>query len=485
MEVIKTFFESSPEMAWGIVSIMLAMLAMAILWDKIKWWWLNTSMSFPLIGFIARNAKNLKEKNNGWFESEHTLSEKYKQQIQPISQEQYNKYATYLLLSGDEGQHTLPKLLLVIVVLLVFFEAMGFSYVLAGYTIPGASENNQQIAGYAIAFIVSVLLVFLTHFSGHEIYRSNKIKHERREWNEDKTTYEAFNGKHPLGINDVKLEDDQLIDQAEPQYSRRINRIQKKHPSYVITIATLIFVTLVAVGATYVRGKVLDKQLDQEVTGQIEELDEEESLSDDMMDFTNESTDSDALVLPDEDMKEAREASINTIKRTTDIDKDAGWGTFILLAVIFLFLQLLGILIGFKWAFAGKNSKAAYKAIKLKKFGTYDELKRDYERVCDAAQSKLQVLQSKMSLYNAKKGSTEVNFTKTFYDFLSENDDRISAKQSDSQQLDVEKVYKHYIGLSDEAQQTYIETLSEIESDALIEKIKMINQRKAQFESLK
>ena len=41
-------------------------------------------------------------------------------------------------------------------------KALGFSYVLAGYTI--ASESLQQIGALAIAFVVSIILIGFTHF---------------------------------------------------------------------------------------------------------------------------------------------------------------------------------------------------------------------------------------------------------------------------------------------------------------------------------
>lgn len=64
-------------------------------------------------------------------------------------------------------------------------EAQVFSYVLAGYTVPGASESTQKYAAIGIAFIVSALCVLLTHFAGHELYRSLKIKRARKDWIED------------------------------------------------------------------------------------------------------------------------------------------------------------------------------------------------------------------------------------------------------------------------------------------------------------
>lgn len=50
----------------------------------------------------------------------------------------------------------------IVIFLLVVAKALGFSYVLAGYTI--ASESLQQIGALAIAFVIFIILIGFTHF---------------------------------------------------------------------------------------------------------------------------------------------------------------------------------------------------------------------------------------------------------------------------------------------------------------------------------
>ncbi|MFX5817271.1 hypothetical protein ABTE26_20460, partial [Acinetobacter baumannii] len=74
----------------------------------------------------------------------------------------FNEKVTYLTKSGDNGRKATPNWIWLLTISMVFVEAMGFSYVLAGYTLPGASENLQQTGAYGIAFLISVILVAFT-----------------------------------------------------------------------------------------------------------------------------------------------------------------------------------------------------------------------------------------------------------------------------------------------------------------------------------
>jgi len=75
IETIKEFFAASPGLAWSIVSVMIAMVSMVALWEKLKWWWLNTWARFPLIGRITTLSKDLNRdtSDNAWFKAEKAL----------------------------------------------------------------------------------------------------------------------------------------------------------------------------------------------------------------------------------------------------------------------------------------------------------------------------------------------------------------------------------------------------------------------------
>lgn len=387
---------------WSLVSVLLAAIVIATLWDKVKWWWMNTWYSFPVIGHVARLSKDVSiDSQSGSFQGDLKLCRDYKKFIQLRNEHDFNEKIIYLTKAGDLGRSGTPIFIWLLTTLLVFVEAMGFSYVLAGYTIPGASENTQQMGALGIAFLISVLLVALTHFSGHELYRSGKIQQSRRSWLD-------AGRKSDLFTKEVALAEPQSIDDPLPVYTQLINRVGA-HPQYAVTIATVIFVAVVAVGATFVRGKVLEKALTQEVAG----------LNLTLSTGTGQELKLDGLVLPTADQAQAQESKDKVIHDAQDLDRDGGWGTFIVLAVIFVFLQFLGVLFGYKWGFAGKQSEDAFRAIGKGRFTSYEDVRAHYRNVADAAQAQLSSLdQRRQEKGNSGTSSAAQAHKTSFKEFM-------------------------------------------------------------------
>lgn len=409
---MKEFFAASPILAWSIVSVMFALFTISLLWTKVKWWWHNSWYSFPLIGKISTLSRdtNRDSLDPTWFKTEKALCRDYKTFIRIQDEHDFNEKVTYLTKAGDNGRSSTPGLIWVLTVALVFVEAMGFSYVLAGYTIPGASENLQQMGAYGIAFLISVILVAFTHFAGHELYKSSKIKMARQEWSEGGRKGKTTSGTVPLARP-------QSIDDDQPGYVQLMNRVGTK-PGFHITIGTIIFVAVVAIGATYVRGQVLEKQLHQQVVGRGSGATElSANLSKDGLDMSGTSSNK-GIKLPAEDAAENKRATDKAQMDDVNIDRQGGWGTFIVLAFIFVFLQILSIFFGFRWGFAGKDSESAHKAIGGGRYSSYADVREHYKDIADTAQSKLEHLQQKLMDGNTIRGTDGLHTTNTFYDFM-------------------------------------------------------------------
>lgn len=412
METIKEIFNTSPVMAWSVVSVLFSMVVMAALWDKLAWWWLNTWMSFPLIGRINRLSKDLNRDSadKKWFKAEKALSRDYKKFIRIQDEHDFNEKVDYITKAGDNGRNATPTWIFLLTAMLVFVEAMGFSYVLAGWTIPGASETTQQYGALGIAFLISVILFAFTHYAGHELYVSNKIKHARREWAED-----GRKQKFTTGTIALASKHGQHIDDAQPSYTQLANRVGT-HESYMITIATIVIVVIVAAGATYVRGQVLEKTLHQSVVGSQNQAEISLSFNDDGLNMTAKGADN--PILPEADLAQNQAVKDKALMDEVSIDRHGGWGTFIILAFIFVFLQILGGLFGYKWGFAGRDSKAAFMAIGSGRYTTYADVRERYNEVADAAQAKLETLQQKLMERNAEIGTEGMHTENKFRDFM-------------------------------------------------------------------
>jgi hypothetical protein len=406
---MKEFISTYPALAWSIVSVMLALVVVATLWQQVKWWWFNTWVNFPLVGRIASLSRDANEDvaHPGWFTGERTLCQEYKNFVHVQDEHDFNEKKAYLTKAGDNGRTNTPGWIWLLTVSMVFVEALGFSYVLAGYTIPGASENLQQTGAYGIAFLISVILVAFTHFAGHELHKSNLIKNARREWVEDKRQFKLSTGTIPLS-------EPQSSDSDMPAYTQLCNRVGT-HPSYVISTATLVIVLLIAGAATYVRGQVLEKELSARVALVTHQVDSGNQAAADSMDMSKTT-----LRLPDADAASDHNADKKVATDEADIDRHGGWATFIVLAFVFVFLQLLGVIFGYRWGFAGQNSAEAFRDIGGGRYSSYTAVREAYRRVADTAQARLAVLQQRIMAKNSTVGTSGQHLSKTFRDFVQE-----------------------------------------------------------------
>lgn len=406
---MKEFFAESPAMAWSLVSVLLAFVVVAALWEKVKWWWFNTWVNFPFVGRIATLSRDANEDVSypGWFSGERTLCQEYKNFVHVQDEHDFNEKITYLTKAGDNGRRNTPGWIWLLTVSMVFVEALGFSYVLAGYTVPGASENLQQTGAYGIAFLISVILVAFTHFAGHELYKSNSIRNARREWIEDKR-------RHKLTTATIPLARPQNVDDDQPAYTQLCNRVGA-HPTYLVSLATLVIVLLIAAAATYVRGQVLEKELVARITQTNSNIDHASGSVSNSLDMSQA-----AVQLPDTDAKSNDDADKKVAVDQADIDRHGGWATFIVLAFVFVFLQLLGVIFGYRWGFAGENSAEAYRDIGNGRYSSYSAIREGYRKIADTAQSRLAVLQQKIMARNGEVGIAGQHLGKTFRDYIQE-----------------------------------------------------------------
>lgn len=372
---------------WVGATILTIILILLIInfWDNIKFWWLCFWTSFPVFGYISSLYKSNNRDKDGWFKSEKTLCSKFYSFYRNLSGKDpdfYRNCALYLEKVQETDRKELPAIMWVIIFVLVIAEALGFAYVLAGYTIPGASESLQQKGAFAIAFVISIILVGFTHFTGGEIYRNTMYKKIREWWANDD---DAQKSRLKPDNEEITLKNNRA-DDGRPKYVKVLNRVNANAnvtQKWYMSVITALLITLIAIGATYVRGQVLEKQLIQEVT--------------------NVTTNSYENTLP-EVAQTLSEADTKVMKEEQDADRKGGWATFIVLAVLFVFIQILGILFGYKWGFVGKESKKAYGYIK--NFSNADEFEDYYERARDyiisKANEKLSDLQAKMANHISK-----------------------------------------------------------------------------------
>jgi hypothetical protein len=385
----------------ALILIVLALCA-AILasarWESTSLWLMSTWHSLPLLGGIAWLARRHQGGLRSASESPavRSLCGSYAKFIRVLSRSDYDNYMNYLRKAGDLGRTPFPPYLRVVIFTMILLEAAGLAYVLAGWTLPGASEFAQRVAALGIGFLIAVILVFFTHWAGLEIDQSNRYRLDRREWIEA--------GRHgPLYGPDLSLNDDQRVDDREPAFRQRATRGHGKS-SYLLTTITMIMVLVVGSGAAFVRGQVLEQEIVSDTANRARA----------MQRF--------GLVGP-----EANSAAAVADQRLTQqeisIKRRGGWGTLMILVVIFFFLQVLGMFFGYRHAFNGRLSRDAYRAMMADRFSSYNELLHYYDRVADLAQGKLDRLYQLLELKQREPLLDEPSPPRyTFRDYLQQRE---------------------------------------------------------------
>jgi len=394
-------------------------------WQEVKFWWLNFSYNFPFVGKVSRLAKDIEgfDENHKWFYSEERLCRDYYNFYEKVDKdsESFEEAKSYLHSVGELGRKPTPTFIWVMIFALVIVEAFGFAYVLAGFTIPGASEATQQKGAIGVAAMLAILLVWLTHMTGQELHKNTLVKKIRRWYKNDNAGGTNWRDLKP---------DEQLIsidntfdDEKSPNYIRMLNRLDandKVKTSYIKTILSLMFIFAVAIGATYIRHQVLVQEIASSHESAMNIFNDDASPFGDSAD-----TDSDIGSLfgdagaddAEDDLSSLFGAEASTsaspkpstsgVSIEDETNQKGGDATFFILGLMFVFIQILGIFFGMHWDFAGRESKDAY--VCLKGFSTKKAFLSYYEKakthIARVAQKQLQKLQHKMNIINDNTGT--------------------------------------------------------------------------------
>jgi len=340
--------------------------------ESLSLWLLSSWYSVPLVGGIASLARRqasrrLADRTSAASSAVLALCSSYGRFIRVLNRADYDNYMNYLRKSGDLGIRPFPPYLRGVIFSMILIEAAGLAYVLAGWTLPGASEFAQRIAALGIGFLIAVVLVFFTHWAGLEVDQVNRYRRDRNEW--------IAGGRiGPLYGADLSLNDAQQVDDQEPAFRQRATRGHGK-TTYVLTTITLLMVLAVGSGAAFVRGQVLEQEIASESANRARTMQR--------FDFSVPEAPGAGALSPDQ--RAAQEEVL--------IKRRGGWGTLVILMIIFFFLQLLSIFFGYRHSFNGRLSKEAYRALRIDSFSSFNELTQFYDRVADIAQGKLDRLQ--------------------------------------------------------------------------------------------
>lgn len=414
-------------------------------WESLRLWWKNVKYNnflFPKTRSLAKNP----DMNGKWFHSENVVCRDYDEHYSKVHKDGdfYDACKEYLAIVGESGRRPLGAFMLLGLFGVLVLEAWGFSYTMSGFIDLSASENTRVIMTGIVAIAFAVILAFLTHLMGHEIYRNGIIKRIRNNWQTDKTP------KKPSSLDAISKDPEigEESDVDNPMYKRRLDRLDVSSPSVKHTFTTLAVLAIVIIGViiTFVRVKTLEVAQTQDtmcVAG-----DEGSSAGEVNFEdlYRNNPPPPPSAV---EVSKAAREKGESEICKAT---KEGSWATFGMLAILFLVLQAFATWVSFKFGFVGKHSKVAWENThKYKTKGQYEtEMDSKARSIAQRAQKTLSNLQSRM----AKKLSGEtmndrvdhlINTAseRTFMDFLEEEHEQTLSNRNRRTKTTLSKDSEH------------------------------------------
>lgn len=371
---------------------------------QIKFWWTNFWYSIPFVGKLARLSRDTTRSSNpGWLLAEETLCGDYRKHVLTTSEAEFRKRLSYMSKAQDLGRHPLPGWMIAILATLLVAEGLGFSYLLGTWMAREGSANVHTVLMLAIVFVICVIMLFLTHAAGHQLYRTGLVKRCDKEWRDhgQEGTFKSA---------EVKLDDDQSIDDQVKPFTQTVNRVGDTGGYWMVGV-TVAAIIAIATISTWMRIKHLNQEM----------------ISQTAVQNGGGAAEGNPFASGDVPLELAvpqKEADTKARVEALSNEKSEGLAAFTMLAIIFVVTQIVSIYAGHKYGFAGKQSKEAYKG--TRGFATYDDYMSQVDPIFHIAQAKLRTLQRNLA---ALGSNVKLNLTKTFDDYIREDDMRRSARR--------------------------------------------------------
>lgn len=389
-------FNALMALAWAnklisgvVISTLLAIIAIKIYWDKVGYFAMRVWHGMPLVGTVARLARgSTSADNRKWLLSETSLCNAYYDYYQDVGEKNadyYNKCEAYLDAIGESDRRERPLWVLVLIFLLILFEAVGFAYVLVPFINQNLSSNDQTYLGWMAAFLLSIISAGFAEAAGRAIHHNTLVSKARHWWESDPERGSSALKQQPtLRIKDT------YKDMGAKDYNRILARLNTNHtvtPKRGWIVGCALVVVIMACAAFGIRAYQL-KSIETEMVGNPDV-------------FAQQSFEGNAspFELPEESATLNQEANDSTLTDKMDAIRSASLITFVVLSVIYVAIQAVSVWLASIFGFAGVESKKAWEYTHA--FNNAAELERWMEsqriKISAHADHKLRMLQMKLS----------------------------------------------------------------------------------------
>ncbi|WP_322045495.1 hypothetical protein [Paraburkholderia sp. J67] len=353
----------------------------------------------------------------------------YEDGLEKTGREAFLNAREYLKISGQNGRKPMSSTLWAILGVLTVAEAIGTGLLLAPLLSKDITPVFAMVAGSAIAFVIAIVAVRFTHAAGEDMFANTLLSKVRNSFKQNKGFRRGDGTKYGDFVKSVGPEDDQGIDADLEPAARLGARIgatsmSSMQPRRMNIILAVAFIVLFAVGTTAYRHYMFNHEQDVAASGPAEATDGASGNFQNMFAQGGNT----AQPLPDEvadAANKSRQHAQDAVNQDSSMANDAG---IMILALIYVFTQLLGLLTGYKYSFFNEDGEKAYRKT-LGQLGYDDFLRVAVRPVAQRAQMRLGQLRAKLSSANPGYGDRmkPFDFMMAYHESLAEDERKAGA----------------------------------------------------------
>ncbi|WP_416425715.1 hypothetical protein RAM80_08060 [Pseudomonas sp. App30] len=443
--------------AASLITLFVAIVIVALNWDKVCYFVRRAWHATPLVGTVARLARQVRRDHgqvdaNGWRSGEISLCEEYYTRYESVDKDPsyFAKCEDYLSKVCEKGRRTNPVWVVPLMGALLVLEAVGFAYVIGPFVNREISANNLQYLTWSVSAFLALISGFFAHIAGHQFHHNSLIKKARHWWRG--TPNNERDSQIGKDIAQISIDASRSDDNATG-YNKILARIKTnetvttRHNWIAIFAGTIV---IVAIAAFWVRTEQLNALETELVAGY--QINESAPAASSPFD------------LPAASAQVEKQSQDKSFGDKLGAEHTASLVTFAVLSVVYVAIQFIALWLSMVYGFAGLASKDAYEM--TSKFKTAAEMVRWMERqrlaIRGHADHKLRMLQHKVSGYdmasNSGEQSSSTAHTRDFDAFLKMRVAQADAKrQADKHDEDQKALEAHRAALEFQRKKASIE----------------------------
>jgi hypothetical protein len=407
-------------LAFGIVAFAVIFIVWSrythSLWGKDFWVWLPvlgkmTKWSKMTIGIDNPDTERSRAADATYADralttpAERALFSYYADGLKVASPKQFANYREFLILSDQNGRQPMAPFIWIVLAMLTIAEAIGTGLLIAPLLSQDITPNLAVLVGSVIALAIAAIALMITHGAGEDWFRNGLLTRVRKTYDEQSGFFDR-QGQRLRDLDPVSPEKEQTIDAGNSSIARLAARIgATTKPAMgnrmLRMVFAVIFIVVFGLGTTFYRHYMFNKEQDAAHSGLDSGAAAAPSYQSMFSGNGSGSASSGNLPMPAAVASAAQQSQQQAQRAILGDSSKANDAGIIILALIYVFTQIIGILTGYKYSFFNGDAENAYHGTQGKM--SYADYRSDVlEPVAQRAESRMEQLRSELAKKNPR-----------------------------------------------------------------------------------